>query len=274
MTIIITVLIILLLLSVVFLVMIKPNNKRDYSRFTAKSFAHRGLFDDSVPENSMKAFRLAKEAGYGVELDVQYTKDEKIVVFHDASLKRMCGIDGLVKDYTFEELQAFPLKGTEERIPLFEDVLKVLDKVPLVCEIKNSNGNRNDKLCSETYDYLKTYPGDFCIESFSPFLVQWFRNNHPEIIRGQLSCKMEEDSGLSPLNRFLMTHLLVNFFSRPDFLAYCHYDMNCFGFKLCKAVFSPLIIAWTARGDAEIKSAWTKADSVIFEKNPPKDNIK
>lgn len=264
-------LICLIVVSLVFLYMLKPNKNRDYSSFMGLHIAHRGLHGDGIPENSRAAFKRAVEENYGVELDVQYTKDGKLVVFHDGTLSRMCKVDGKVSDYTYEELQNFKLINregvvTEETIPMFDEVLEIIKDKPLVCEIKNHNGNKNDKLCSETYELLKEYKGLYCIESFSPFLVQWFRINHPEVIRGQLSCDMKDEETLSPINRFMMTHLLINVFSRPDFLAYRHQDMNKFGFRVCKKIFKPLIIAWTARGPKEQESAWKKSDSVIFEK--------
>lgn len=259
------VLIILLLLLVLLnLYLIAPNGKRDCSAFSGLMYAHRGLHEPGVPENSMEAFRRAREAGYGVELDVQYTSDGKIVVFHDGTLTRMCGVDKKVADCSYEELQEYRLEGSEERIPLFEDVLKVLVDVPLVCEIKNHNGNANDKLCQETYNYLSEYKGIFCIESFSPFLVKWFRINQPQVIRGQLSCNMKKEK-MNFIAKFAMTQLLINVISRPDFIAYRHQDSSQPGFRICK-MFKPLLVAWTARGEAEQASAWKKFDSVIFEK--------
>lgn len=250
------------------LVMIKPNSRRDTSYFRNKSYAHRGLHDNEIPENSLVAFKLARENGFGVELDVQMTKDGKLVVFHDGSLKRVCGIDGRLKDYTYEELEKFRLNGTDEKIPLFSEVLEVLDGVDLICEIKGDNGNKNYEICSKTYDMLMTYKGRFCVESFSPFLVEWFKNNHPEIIRGQLSCDFmkEEDSNMTFLERFTMTHLWVNAVSKPDFVAYDHRDIYTLGFKLCKAVYRPFLVAWTAKGSAEQEKAWRTFDSVIFER--------
>ena len=72
-----------------------------------RCYAHRGLHDNATdaPENSMAAFRKAVEAGYGIELDVQLSKDRIPVVFHDETLRRVCGVEGKVRDYTFEELQ-------------------------------------------------------------------------------------------------------------------------------------------------------------------------
>ena len=89
--------------------------------FEGRAYAHRGLYelDESVPENSLPAFRRAVEAGYGAELDVQRTRDGRIVVFHDDSMQRACGVDKAIRDFTYEELQSFSLFGTAERIPLF-----------------------------------------------------------------------------------------------------------------------------------------------------------
>ncbi len=247
-------------------VMAKPGKKRDTSYFSGKMYAHRGLHDTLVPENSLSAFRLAKEAGYGVELDVQMTKDGQLVVFHDGTLKRVCGVDGNLRDYTYSELKEFRLKDTAERIPLFSEVLETLDGMDIICEIKSDNGIKNYELCEKTYDMLAEYNGRYCIESFSPFLVGWFKKNHPEVIRGQLSENFVRSSGLNPLN-FALTHLFSNVISRPDFVAYNHHDAKTLGFVLCKKICRPLCIAWTAKGTEEQEQARNSFDSIIFEKN-------
>ncbi len=259
------VVVIIVLLIMALMYVIAPNKHRDYSDFAGLMYAHRGLHQPGAPENSMKAFELAVEGGYGVELDVQYTKDHKIVVFHDANLKRMCGVDKRVRDCTFEELQQYKLADTEERIPLFEDVLKTLKKTTLICEIKNHNGNRNNRLCRETFELLQGYEGKFCIESFSPFLVGWFRNNHPEVIRGQLSCSMKDEGSLGYIARLALSQLFINCISRPDFIAYRHTDYRQPGFALCAKVYRPLLIAWTARGEKEQAESFKRFDAVIFE---------
>ena len=94
---------------IVFLFMIAPKmiHRVDRTPFFNRHYAHRGLFDNQTdaPENSLAAFKKAVDAGYGIELDVQLSKDNRLVVFHDASLKRMCGVEGKVWDYTLEELK-------------------------------------------------------------------------------------------------------------------------------------------------------------------------
>ena len=70
----------------------------------------------------MAAFREAIRANKGIELDVHLTKDKKIAVFHDDSLKRMCKVSGTIEEKTWEELKKLRLLETAEPIPLLEDV--------------------------------------------------------------------------------------------------------------------------------------------------------
>jgi len=103
-------------------------NKRQKSPFMGTNFAHRGLHsrDKTVPENSLEAFRLAARQGYGVELDVQLTRDGHVVVFHDATLDRVCGVEGRVDELTYGELCKLRLCGSEYGIPLLSEVLAVI----------------------------------------------------------------------------------------------------------------------------------------------------
>ena len=101
------------------------------------AYTHRGLYGDGAPENSLEAFRLAKEAGYGVELDVHLLKDGNLAVFHDTLLSRMTGLDGRIVDLTTEDLQNCHLDGTGHTIPTFSQVLHLFDgKVPMIVELK------------------------------------------------------------------------------------------------------------------------------------------
>lgn len=240
-------------------------HKNDISCFQGKRYAHRGLHNNEVPENSLWAFRRARERNCGVELDVQMTKDHRLVVFHDGDLKRMCGVDGYLRDFTYEELCKLNLNGTDERIPLFSEVLQVLDGVDLICEIKWDNGDKNYELCEKTYDMLMTYSGKWCVESFSPYLVAWFRKHHPEVVRGQLSCLMR-DTGKGRCREFLLTNLAYNVISRPDFIAYDFREAKkSFGFRLIRRLFHPFCVCWTPKGEAEIREAMKDFDTIIFE---------
>lgn len=119
-------------------------NRPDTSLFKKKYFAHRGLHDNAgeAPENSMAAFSKAVEAGYGMELDVHVTKDGIPVIFHDFKLERICGAEGIIEDYTYEELQQFTLCSSEEKIPKLEELLSMVrGRVPLIIEIKSEKAD-------------------------------------------------------------------------------------------------------------------------------------
>lgn len=190
--------------------------------FMGLNCAHRGLHseDKSVPENSLEAFRLAAEAGYGIELDVQLSKDGKVVVFHDDTLNRVCGMDARVDELDYEELKKLSLCGSEYTIPLLAEVLKLVDgRSNLIVELKG--GRRNNELCEKTRDILDYYDGIFCVESFNPGIVRWFKKNAPDYLRGQLAMPEEDyDESVCPLLRFLLSHGLTNLIARPHFIAY------------------------------------------------------
>ena len=258
-----------LILFLVFLLMMAPGKRRSGFPFEGAMIAHRGLHGDGVPENSLSAFRLASQnGGLGAELDVQLTKDKKLVVFHDANLKRVCGADLPIVHSDYEELKKYPLFDSEEHIPLFSDVLEALDGIPLVCEVKVSPGADIPALCEATRDALKTYKGPYCVESFHPAALRWFKKNEPEVIRGQLSHNMfRSKEKLSFFIKFLLTNLLLNFYTRPDFIAYNYAHANAFGFRLCAALYRPYLVAWTPRGAAAVeKAAALGFDTLIFEK--------
>jgi len=254
----------LVVIFLLVLYLIKPNQKR-IEKLPVQMFAHRGLHGKTVPENSLAAFKKAYERKLGVELDVRFTRDKKVVVFHDDTLIRLCGKDIKVYELEYDELQNYSIAGTGEKIPLLTDVLKVLNGMPVICEIKSNNTGPVEELCKAVCDIISDYEGFICIESFDPFVVKWFRKNRPDIIRGQLSMRFSGEKGdLSFLEAFAMTNLFVNVLSRPDFIAYRYRD-DAFGYFLCRHVFKPLCVPWTIRGEKDIKEASDLYSSIIFE---------
>ena len=128
---------ILLLLIGAFLFCIAPRRPRDTETFKQTLFAHRGLHTkgNELPENSLAAFRAAAEQGYMIENDIHLTADGEVVVFHDSSLKRMCGVAGRIEQMTLAELKKCCLQGTEEQIPTLQECLDTVDgRVPLLIE--------------------------------------------------------------------------------------------------------------------------------------------
>ena len=261
------VLAVIAVLIIVYLLMIMPRmtGKPDTEAFMHHLYAHRGLFDNEsdAPENSIKAFKKAVDAGFGIEMDVQLTKDDVAVVFHDGKLERMCGAEGKVCDYTFEELQQFSLAKSEEKIPLFTEVLKLVDgKVPLIIEYKIES--TDTKVCEIGNEILKDYKGVYCIESFNPFGVLWYKKHRKDVVRGQLSEDFWKNGSKKTLLYFVMAKLLTNFITRPDFIAYCHKDAKNVSRRICRRL-GALSVAWTIKNREEYERAKSQFDLFIFD---------
>ena len=230
--------------------------------FRGRFFAHRGLHtpDKRIPENSLAAFGLAAEAGYGMELDVQLSRDGQVVVFHDDDLRRVCGREERVDALTWPELHALSLCGTEERIPLFSQVLNLVNgRAPLIVELKS--GKRNRELCRKTLALLRSYSGEACVESFDPRIVTWFRFHAPELLRGQLAQTPARyrAGGNPPIMSFLLGNTLFNFAARPQFIAY-RLGQKPLPVRPAEAM-GALRVGWTSHDQADQAGL----DAVIFE---------
>jgi len=234
--------------------------------FRGRNIAHRGLHssENGIPENSLAAFDLAAESGYGIELDVRLTADGRVVVFHDEDTERICGVPGSVSDMTWSELKKLRLLGTSQSIPLFSEVLSTIDgRGPIVVEIKRCQNNR--ELCERTLEMIRCYSGSICIESFDPTIVAWFRKKAPDILRGQLTCPCAGMKGEAPMvAAFLMAHGLLNFITRPHFIAHSIGKKSIL-IKLSEKM-GAMRAAWTVRNDSYEESN----DIVIFEGYKPR----
>lgn len=238
-------------------------------------YAHRGLHNEERPENSVAAFRAAAEAGFGAELDVHLTRDGRLAVIHDSLLRRVCGREGRVEDLTAAELKSCRLCGTAETIPLLEEVLPLfVGKGPLIVELKPVNGN-HARLARETCALLDRFPVDFCMESFDPRALLWLRRRRPDILRGQLVQDFfREPGGVAPPLRFVLTNLLGNFLTRPDFIACKFRDRNRLAFRLCRRVWHVPEFSWTIRSPGDLKTAESRGASCIFENFLPAETKK
>lgn len=238
-------------------------------------YAHRGLHDGKIPENSLTAFAKAVDAGYGIELDVRLTKDGKLVVFHDDNTLRMTGIKAKAKNLTLKQIKEFYLKGTKERIPELKEVLElVAGKVPILFELK-SHGLAG-ALEPALYEAIKDYDGKYAVQSFSPFSMWWFRVHAPHILRGQLACDIRFCSeGMSFFKRNFLKLILMevklletNFICKPNFISYEYHKIgNKVIEKLRKR--GAVVLAWTIRDEQTLTDMQPYFDGFIFERLRP-----
>ena len=260
---------------IAYLLMIMPRmvGKPDTKPFKNHLYAHRGLFDNEsdAPENSMKAFKKAVDGGFGMEMDIQLTKDGQVVVFHDWSLKRMCGVEGKVCEYTFDELQQFSLLNSEEKIPLFTEVLKLVDgKVPLIIEYKIETPDAS--VCEVGNEILKDYKGVYCIESFNPFGVHWYKRHRKDVVRGQLSEEFLKNGYPKMPVYFIVANLLTNFWTKPDFIAYNTLNYKNWSRRICRYLYGSLAVTWTIKSQEQLDEMRKYFDMFIFDSFVPDPN--
>lgn len=228
--------------------------------------AHRGLHDKNAPENSIPAFAKAIENGYAIELDVQMLSDGTVVVFHDNSLSRLTNNDGYIKFLRKEDLEMLTLNGSNEHIPTLDEVLKFVDgKVPLLIEIKN--GEKVGKLENKVIEMLKTYKGQFAIQSFNPFVLQYFHKHAPDILRGQLSSFFKKEKLPFFQKYFLKRLSLCKKVSHPDFISY---DIKNLPNRFVHKFKDKPLLAWTVKNQSEYMRVVKYCDNVIFEDFEPK----
>lgn len=265
---------VLILIFIGFLFLVHPNfNRRKTRGWRETQFAHRGLHDESrgIIENTLPAFEAACARGYGIELDVQFSKDMQLVVFHDINLERVAGDSRRIYEVTLEELRQIPLMGVENaRIPTLEEALACVNgRVPLLIELKTCR--KNMQLCRSVMEVLKNYGGEYIVESFNPLIVGWFRRNAPEVVRGQLVCPMREYIPIvDPISAFCMAGLLLNFIARPDFVAYDANAPRFFSPHFQRFFFRTPMAGWTIDTQHMVDLIRRRGEMCIFENVTPK----
>ena len=255
---------IVLILICIFLFLIFPSLRRHPDRqvLSGLKIAHRGYHDNNktVPENSLLSARLAMEKGYAIENDIHLTADGEVVVFHDDTLDRVCGVNGLIEEKTLAQLKELRLAGTKEQIPTLKEFLDTVDgAVPLLIEIKCS-GPACYEICKKTSEILKSYKGKYLVQSFYPPALGWFKKHRPDVLRGQLSCEFPKDA----FYKKLLSALLYNFISRPDFVSYKIEDSKNI-FRKLVTFFGAMPVGWVFRSDKQVQEYGKHYETYIFE---------
>lgn len=257
---------ILAVIFIIYLFLIAPKIKKriDPKYLTAK-YAHRGLHGEGVPENSMEAFLLAVENGYGIELDVRFSKEKELVVFHDTTLDRVCGVSGRVCDKTVDELSKISLGAQGQFVPTFKQVLDLVDgRVPLLVEIKQDPGEGD--VATAACEALSKYSGDYIVETFNPLALAKVKKLLPNACRGLLCDRFTRQKKYKKPLYFILQAFLLNFLCKPDFIAYNHEAKGGFSYKIIKNVFRAPLVAWTVRSkDDEEQARKNGYLTVIFE---------
>lgn len=227
--------------------------------------AHRGFHNEENPENTLPAFKRAIENGYAIELDVQQISDGTIIVFHDKKLNRLTGKDGYTKNLNKEDLADCHILGTENTIPLLTDVLELVNgQVPLLIEIKNDYKVGEPE--KEIINQLKDYNGQFAIQSFNPYVVQYIKQKAPEMIVGQLSSFFKGEK-MSFIKRYVLKRLKFVKSFNADFISYNAENLPN---KYVNRYKELPLLAWTIRSQEEYDRVAPICTTIIFEGFEPK----
>lgn len=255
------------ILMYLFLMMPNLTRREALNAFENYLFAHRGLYDNTsyIPENSLLSFQNAIDHGFGIELDVQLTKDKVPIVLHDYDLKRVSGENVSVSSLTYEELSNYKLFSSSESIPSLKEALNLIDgQVPLMIELKV--GLSYQETCQKVANVLNSYKGPYCIISFSPLALQWFKEQMPHVIRGQLSTHFFKDHIDGPTTiQFMLTHLLLNCLSRPDFISYNYQYLSNPSLNICKHFFGTPIAIWTVQNQEQYEKLRQNDSIIVFD---------
>jgi glycerophosphoryl diester phosphodiesterase len=238
------------------------SRKAELERLGAAPFAHRGLHGGGRVENSAGAIAAAVGSGFGVELDVQLSRDGEAMVFHDYHLERLTAAEGPVAALTAAKLQAIPLSIGGEPMPRLAEALDIVGgRTPLLIEVKSPD-RRVRRLCAAVAKPLRSYRGPVAVMSFNPQVGGWFAREAPGVLRGLV---VTESGRRGPRGR--IERALALWRARADFLAYDIRDLPSRFARAARRRGLP-VYTWTVRTEADRERAAAHADQIIFEAQP------
>ncbi len=242
---------------------------RDFVRLP---IAHRALhdLDDGRPENSISAIRAAIRAGYGIEVDLQFSKDGVPMVFHDYDLGRLTNQSGPLRQRNAADLTQMTLLNCSDTIPTLTEVLDlVAGQVPLLLEIKDQDGALGPDIGAQERaiaDALVGYDGPAALMSFNPHSVIEMSRLCPHIPRGLLTCNFpKEHWKLVPESTLEMLRDAPDYDrSGASFISHFAKDLDNPRVAELRAK-GATILSWTIKSQEEEITARKVADGITFE---------
>lgn len=237
---------------------------------TARPIAHRGLHDagHGVIENTAGAVQAAIAADYGIEVDVQLSRDGEAMVNHDDVLGRLTEGEGRLDQFTAAELKRVAFRGSGEHMMTLGELCDLVGgRVTMLVELK-SRFDGDSRLPGRVSTVLAGYRGPVAAMSFDPRQLGWLRQKSPHLPRGIVAAKYRPHPywDLMPAwMRYGMGYLVTALTSRPRFVAYAVADLPALAPLLARHVFGIPLLTWAVRSGAERRVAERWADQMIFE---------
>lgn len=240
--------------------------------FLTRPIAHRAFHDKTQgrPENSRAAIQAAIAAGYGIEIDLQLSRDDQAMVFHDYQLTRLTGEAGKVRAHTAAELSEIVLSGGDEGVPSFPEILSLVDgRVPLLIELKDQHGQMgvtDGTLERAVAAALSDYAGPAAVMSFNPNMVADIAPLLPDLPRGLVTSGFDaHDWPILPDN--VRDHLRAI----PDFdragCSFISHDANDLARPRCQSLRAQgvPVLCWTVGSLAQEHAVRALSDNITFE---------
>lgn len=215
-----------------------------------------------MPENTLAAFAAARDAGYGVELDVHLTADGVPVVVHDRDLVRLTGRAGRVGRLAAAEVTDRRVLGGDQTIPTLTEAVAVLGQVPVMVECKQT-ALRVGALERAVVDVLAGYRGPSCVAGFNPGTARWLRRNRPEVVRVLTSGRLDAGPLPAPVRRRLAGLADLETVA-PHAVSYELAGLPTVRTDRWREAGGTLV-TWTVADGAALERARELADNVIFE---------
>ncbi|MEP2783101.1 MAG: glycerophosphodiester phosphodiesterase family protein [Pseudoruegeria sp.] len=240
--------------------------------FLATPLAHRALHDVKAgrPENSRAAIQAAIDAGYGIEIDVQLSKDHQAMVFHDYDLGRLTSSKGPVAQQTSNELAETSLRHSNEGVPSLAEVMEMVNgQVPLLIEIKDQSKRLSegaDDLEKAVGSLCNAYIGPLAVMSFNPHTIGSLQQYVKDLPVGLVTdaFKMSGWPLVSPRKRAHFRDIADYDRVGASFVSHSVTDLDRPRLLELKAR-NASILCWTVRNKAEEANARKIVDNITFE---------
>lgn len=240
--------------------------------FLKSPIAHRALHDVALgrAENNLAAIDAAITHGFGIEIDIQQSKDGQAMVFHDYHLDRLTAGTGPFAQRTAAELGQLKFQSGETGVPTLSEVLdRVAGRAPLLIEIKDQDGVMGSNvgpLEREVARALHEYAGPVAVMSFNPHAVAVMAQAAPRIARGITTCDYNA-TDWALLNEETRAHLReVPDYDRvgASFISHQWRDLSAKRVSELKQA-GARVLCWTVRSQAEADQATRVAENITFE---------